>query len=57
MKQCNLMHRTDRAVFRKEIYLLLRELKISAFDDNLKVAIRDNERRDIDECFERVVSH
>ena len=57
MKQCNLMRRTDRAVFRKEIYLPLRELKISAFDDNLKVAIRDNERRDIDECLERVVSH
>ena len=26
---------------------------LSAFDDNLKAATRDNERRDIDECLER----
>ena len=46
----------NRAVFRKEIYLPSRELKISAFDDNLTAATRDNERRDIDECLEIVVS-
>ena len=40
----------------KEIYLPLREIKISTFDDNLKAATRDNERRDIGKCLERVVS-
>ena len=49
--------RSKQSRFQKEIYLPSRELKISAFDDNLKAAIRDNERRDIDECLERIVSH
>ena len=56
MKQCNLMCR-KQSRFQKGIYLSSRELKISAFDDNLKATTRDNERRDIFECLERVVSH
>ena len=55
MKQCNLMRR-KQSRFQK-IYLPSRELKISAFEDNLKAATRDIERRDIDECLERVVAH
>ena len=56
MKQCNLMRR-NQSRFQKEIYLPSRELKIYAFYGNLKAATRDNERRVIDECLERVVSH
>ena len=43
--------RRKESRFQKENYIPSRELKISTFDDSLKVAIRDNERRDIEECY------
>ena len=55
MKQCNLTRR-KQSRFQKGNLPTSRELKNSAFDDNLKASTRDNERRDIDECLERVVS-
>ena len=51
MKQCNLMRR-KQSHFQKGIYLPSRELKNSPFDDNLRAATRDNERRGINECLE-----